>query len=311
MEGKNLVVVSFYDRRPISNLEQLLQSMCEFDAGAEYSLVIVVNRTTDEALKFDAAGLQPEVHYRHNIGMNIGAWDYGWRLRKDFDRVLFLQDDCYMVANNWLAAVESKLADSQLGLLGETFNNGWNLNWDALRIRLQNTPLPEHLIDGEVANRIDVYLHCLQNYGIDPGQSGLHLRSLCFAARMETLCAIDGFPIGHNYGECIAAEIGISKKVEALGLRLALIGDEEFAFIRHLEWNQDYPGGRFTKLPVVAKQIGRLKKENQQLRDKLQLQKRAIHDLQEKLAMPRWRQIAQRFTGNSADKRPLIDEGVG
>ena len=41
-------------------------------------------------------------------------------------------------------------------------------------------------------------------------------------------------------------EIAASKKVESIGLEVRQVTDEEFFYIRHLEYNQDHPGAPYT-----------------------------------------------------------------
>jgi hypothetical protein len=95
-------------------------------------------------------------------------------------------------------------------------------------------------------NRVDFYLEFLKANGLDPGVGGKHLRSVVWFLSAEVLKAIDGFLIGRNYGECIAAEIATSKKVQALGLNFVQANEnEEFFYIRHLEYNQDSPGSPY------------------------------------------------------------------
>jgi hypothetical protein len=83
--------------------------------------------------------------------------------------------------------------------------------------------------------------------GISPGKNGRHLRSLIWFMPRDVLVNIDGFIIGRNYGECIAAEIGTSKKVEALGMTVQQANEDEFSYIRHSEYNQDKPGMPYTQ----------------------------------------------------------------
>jgi hypothetical protein len=81
---------------------------------------------------------------------------------------------------------------------------------------------------------------------VDPGIEGKHLRSVVWFLSADTLKRIDGFLIGRNYGECIAAEIATSKKVESLGRDVVQVNEhEEFFYIRHLEYNQDCPGSPY------------------------------------------------------------------
>lgn len=243
---QTLVVISYYDRRPIDPLNNLLESMCEYDAGAEYSICVVVNRTTNKELKLSFKEKPLSILYRNNTGMNIGAWDHAWRSKQEFDSFLFLQDECYITKNNWLSEFKYKASQQSVGLVGESLNKNWDRSWKDLKKIQKDVRLREHELNGVNINRVDLYLQFLTDQNIQAGTTGRHLRSLIWFANKDVLDKIDGFPVGNNYGECIAAEIGVSKKVEAVGLQIAQVRDNPFYFIRHLEWNQNSPGSEFT-----------------------------------------------------------------
>ena len=242
---QTLVVISYYDRRPINPLNNLLESMREFDAGIEYSICVVVNRTTNKELKLSFNEKPLSILYRKNTGMNIGAWDHAWRSKPEFDSFLFLQDECYITKNNWLAEFKTKANERSVGLVGESMNKNWDHSWLELRKLQKDVKLREHEQNGVEINRVDLYQQFLADQNIPVGATGRHLRSLIWFATKETLESIDGFPIGKNYGECIAAEIGVSKKVEAAGLQIVQVRDNSFHFIRHIEWNQASTGSEF------------------------------------------------------------------
>ena len=245
MIDRTLVVISYYDRRPLHNLVELLGTLRQYSAGGEFDACIVVNRTKNETLSLPE--LSPIItHYRHNLGMNIGAWDYGWRVEPGYKNYLFLQDECYVIRDQWLAAYRAALDIPNVGMVGESSNLLWNRPWQDLRALFTGVVLPEHMINCREVNRVDFYLDFLKSNGVDPGGCGKHLRSVVWFFSADVLKAIDGFLIGRNYGECIAAEIATSKKVEALGLDFVQANDkEEFFYIRHLEYNQDSPGSPF------------------------------------------------------------------
>lgn len=240
---RHLVIVSYYDRRPIEPLHRLFASFGRHPAGLPFDLALVVNRTGDHPLDLPAHP-HARVLTRANHGMNIGAWDHGWRELPGYDGYLFLQDECYVVRDDWLAAFAGA-ATHGTGLVGESENAGWARPWDELRDTHAQANLPEHLLDGNAANRIDVYRDFMRRHGIDPGADGRHLRSLVWYMPAPVLKRIDGFPIGGNFGECIGAEIGVCRKVVAAGLSIAQVAPLPFHFIRHFEWNQDHPGGPY------------------------------------------------------------------
>jgi hypothetical protein len=183
---------------------------------------------------------------RENTGMNIGAWDHGWRAESGYEHYLFLQDDCQIVRAGWLAAyLERAAAEPSSGLLGESLNPAWNKSWDQLAKSRAGEVMPGHVLNGAPAERVAVYLDFMRRAGIDPGEGGYHLRALTWFARRNVLERIGGFPIGENYGECIAAEIAVSRSVIAAGLRVEQIAPAPFHFIQHADWAQAAPGGAY------------------------------------------------------------------
>jgi hypothetical protein len=263
------VVVSYYDRRPLEPLVHLLDSLEVHPAGAAYELTVVVNSTGLGPLPEAIAKRANAVAYRPNHGMNIGAWSHGLHQTGTGSATLFLQDECYAIVPGWASAVLASLARGGVGMVGESMNSNWTMPWEALRASVGRTSMPEHTIAGMPANRVDVYLDFMRRNGIDPGADGAHLRSLVWGFNRSVLDALGGFPCGTNYGECIGAEIGVSRAVIAMGQRLALIGSEPFSVFRHIEWNQDFAGGPFTHRPVLLEELRRLKSENAELRARL------------------------------------------
>lgn len=264
-----LVVISHYDRRPVEPLVELLDSMRRHDAGAGYRCVVMVNRTHDSTLPGSVTSRVDAHASRHNFGMNIGAWDGAWRHWSGHPAYLFLQDDCFIARAGWLRAVLDRLDDAGVGLVGESVNTAWAKPWPVLREAQGRDVLPEHTLDGRPANRVDVYLAEMQRHGIDPGPSGRHLRSLVWGVRADVLERLDGFPQGSDYGTCIAAEIGTSRAVESLGLRVEEIGPAPFHYIRHRDWNQDVPGGAWTHRPVQLVERDRLRQRVAALEERL------------------------------------------
>jgi hypothetical protein len=245
MIDKTLVVISYYDRRPIYNLLELTESLHQYPAGEEFDVCVIVNRTKNELISIPQLS-SAAIHYRHNLGMNIGAWDHGWRTCSGYKSYLFLQDECYVIRDHWLSAYSAVLKRPNVGMVGESLNMLWDKPWRELRKVFANIILPEHQIEAKCVNRVEFYLDFFKAHGVDPRVGGRHLRSVVWFFTGEVLKAIDGFLIGRNYGECIAAEIAASKKVEALGLEVVQANEqEEFFYIRHLEYNQDSPGSPY------------------------------------------------------------------
>lgn len=264
-----LLVISHYDRRPVDPLVELLDSIDAHPAGAPYQCVVMTNKTHASALPACVTSRVDAYATRANIGMNIGAWDAAWRRWDNRPAYLFMQDDCLVARDGWLQATLDALAKPGVGLVGESINVGWAKPWPALREAQGRDVLPEHTLDGKPANRVDVYLAAMRRYGIDPGATGRHLRSLVWGVRGDVLEQLDGFPIGSDYGTCIAAEIGTSRAVEALGLGLAQIGPTPFHYIRHRDWNQDAPGGAWTHRPAQLLERDRLRQTVASLEQRL------------------------------------------
>lgn len=245
MSASTCVIVSFYDRRPVAPLWQLISAMERHAAGRNYRIGLVINRTGDHPVALPATDRLLGVHERANVGMNIGAWEAGWRYFEGFSTYVFLQDDCYPIRSGWLNALACAAERVEVGLVGESINMAWDKPWDELRQMQAAVVMPEHLLNGMPANRVDAYLEFMQRNEIPPGPTGRHLRSLVWGARRVSLERFGGFPVGTNYGECIAAEIATTKKVEAIGLQAVQVSDQPFTFVRHREWNQDQAGGPF------------------------------------------------------------------
>jgi len=231
-----LVVISHYNARPADELVRLLDQARAVPAGWPFRVRIVVNLGTPRCLILPERHGGTEILYRGNTGYNIGAWDHGWRTGPGYRGYLFLQEECRLVREDWVGAFARRAAEPGVGLVGECLSPSWDATWGELACRFREETLPDHQLGGRPADRVSCYLDFLAREGIDPGPKGDHLQSLVLFARREALEAIDGFPVGRDYGEAIAAEIGISKKVQALGLDLCEVGPEPFFYVEHPQW---------------------------------------------------------------------------
>lgn len=231
-----LVVVSHYNARPPHLLVELLDSLTGHAAGCPFRTRVVVNLGETKRLVLPARYRDVDVLYRPNTGYNIGAWDHGWRVPPACGAYLFLQEECRVVRDDWLGAFVRRGAEPGLGLVGECLSPPWDAPWAELARRCEGERLPEHLIGGQPADRVPCYLDFFRRHDIPPGVKGDHLQSLILYARRAVLEAIRGFPVGTNYGEAVAAEIGISKKVQALGLGIGEVGPVPFTYVEHPQW---------------------------------------------------------------------------
>jgi len=238
-----LVVVSFFEPRPMAPLEGLVHALLHTPAGADFDIAVVVNRTTSGSLALSVPiGAVKAVVDRPNQGMNIGAWDHGWRQFQHYDGYLFLQDECELKSEGWLKPFVDAASAPGAGLIGESWNTGWDRPWDAMKIAVEGQCMPGHEIDGKAASRVDVYREFMSRQNVAMGQKAGHLRSLVWFAQRPTLVAMNGFLQGANFGECIAAEIAATKSVEALGLRAQQVDAQPFRIFGHREWRQGSDG---------------------------------------------------------------------
>ena len=195
---------------------------------------------------------------RLNVGMNLGAWDAGWRWHASRrDRLtsqdhcfLFLQDEVEIQRENWLLGFVERLGKvrQELGkasseprpiLLGETWNQRWDKPWDLLRRSALNQA-PSFGSETMGMGRVDFYLSCLKRWSINAQATGGHLRTLILFSDHQSLKAINGFHLGTNKQSCIASEIALSQSVLALGGEVAQVDQSEpFRFFWHREWRKD------------------------------------------------------------------------
>jgi hypothetical protein len=231
-----LTVVNHYDRRPKDSLESLLNQLRAYDL----QVLVVIN--SDEEKTSSTWRETSKLRYlrRPNAGMNIGAWSEGYARMPDFDYYLFLQDECIIEKDDFIEAYAEEFnKDKNLGMVGESINPKWLMDWESLRQSGLNVFSPEHEIGRVPTRRVDFYLHCLKTWGIDPGKTGRHLRSLIWFLPGCIMGRLKGFPEGKNKGECIAAEIGVSRRIEQMGYSLKQVGEAPFSYIYHTEWQRD------------------------------------------------------------------------
>ena len=229
-----IIVVSFYDKRDDDELNELLRLLQPYNE----QILVVVN--TDDLIFQPCVPSNIRSLPNANIGMNIGAWDRAFKEYPDQDVYIFLQDECFLKRDGFLNFIVNRFhSEPLLGMVGESLNYKWAMPWDQLRQSPLNSNAPEHLAHGNVVGRVDCYLQAMKNWGIDPGQTGIHLRSLIWAFRGKVLRELGGFPLGGNKGECIAAEIAVSRQVASLGYEFDQLVETPFFFFGHSEWRAD------------------------------------------------------------------------
>jgi hypothetical protein len=141
--------------------------------------------------------------------------------------------------DNFLEVYNSLLNQEDVGMVGESLNPKWNLNWTELLTSSLNYVDSDHLLNGIQISRVNFYLLMLEKWNINPGGNAAHLRSLVWAFKQDTIQKISGFPCGLSKGECIASEIAVSKKIEQIGLQIKQADQSPFKYIYHAEWNKN------------------------------------------------------------------------
>ncbi|NET03019.1 MAG: hypothetical protein F6K61_21225 [Sphaerospermopsis sp. SIO1G1] len=235
----NLIIISFWYERSISPLFNLLSQIRVIKSGDVFDVLIVCNADSNLdnfATLSELENLNVKYLIRENTGFNIGAWDYGWRNFPNYDYYLFLQDDCFIVRPLWLKAFVDKFYQSpQIGLLGESLN--WKCSWEELAQSSYNQIHRDHMLGGKPIKRIDLYRQFLMQNQIPEQETADHLQSIILFTSRSILEKIDGFIIGKNYGEAIASEIAISKKVQALGYQIQSVNPNScYHYIAHPQW---------------------------------------------------------------------------
>lgn len=230
---KILITISHYNKRS----KDYLISLISYLKSHKYELFIVIN---DDNCIFEKNGTFQKVNtlFRPNTGMNIGSWNASYLNNRDFDFYLFLQDECKILDDDFMKKYICELSKKNVGMTGESMNFKWNNRWKDIASTGLNYVVGYN-INKQPVYRVQFYLSLFHKWGINPGDNGLHLRSLIWGFKRETLEKIFPFPIGKTKEECIAAEIAVSKKVEQVGLKVTQINETPFKYISHLEWKLD------------------------------------------------------------------------
>ena len=230
-----LLVISHYNSRP----KNLLKKLIESTDTQKIDRLIVIN--DDHVKKNNLIKESANLFFltRPNIGMNIGGWNDAFFALSDYEFYVFIQDECLILDYNFIHFYKDLLNEKSIGMIGESMNPKWNQSWEALLNGPLNVIDNEHLENGLPMARVTFYLSMLKKWNINPSNNASHLRSLIWGFKNNVLHQINGFPLGSNKGQCIAAEIGVSKKIEAIDLQIKQVKKDPFSFIYHTEWNKN------------------------------------------------------------------------
>jgi len=249
------VVVSTWVGNPPDYLRRLCSSMRKQPAGVDYRLFLSANGL-DYEIPPDLKGLFHRVFIRENRGFNLGAWDHAWRHLPDHDFFLFLQDDCRVIRRRWLQAFLERFHQlPRCGLLGENLNRNWDREWSALLSSRSERSDRGCTSPSPVSRRARFYRETLERWRIPPGRTARHLTAVVHFTSRAVLEEVGGYDLADNYEEAIAAEIAISRKIEASGHAIAQVGARRHSRIAHREWPRE---GRISGL------LGRILKRSRE-----------------------------------------------
>ena len=238
----SLIVISHYNAWPTDQLVALLDQIAAIPAGVPFELCVVVNQATPDLLRLPERHAGTSVLHRENTGYNIGAWEHGRQRNPGYECYLFLQEECVILRAGWLRAFRQLAMRRDVGLVGESLH--WaGLGWNRLARKYRDHAFAEPVDGRSVPIPVGI-LAGLRRLGVAEGPTGAHLQSLVLCARREVLAAIGGFGLGLTYADATIGEVAISKKVEALGLKVREVGPGSFRYVLHPQWRERQGVGR-------------------------------------------------------------------
>jgi hypothetical protein len=239
------VVVSTWSGNPVSYLFALCRSMDRYPAGLPYDLVLSANGLEYRPPPALASRFRT-VFVRENVGYNLGAWDYAWRQLSNYDRFLFLQDECQVIRPGWLARFQQRFESvSNCALVGEYLPRFYDRPWSQLDDQGRMAVGTPNEVERITALR--GYRNQLALWGIPEGPTPRAVTSVVQFTSRAILELVDGYNIGQTKGEAIAAEIGFSRKIEARGFVLVQMGRYRHSVISHPQWPSNHPIARLKR----------------------------------------------------------------
>lgn len=236
------MIISYWVSTSPRFLRRLLAQISRTLQGKAIPVIIVCNGGDIQPFRLPPRSTPDNslLVMRENSGFNLGAWEFGWR-SVEARNYLFLQDDCFIKDRAWHLAFVSKFeAEPELGLLGERINPNWTKTWEELKRSGLNEVV--HRYDYEkqfpLVPNVDNYLDFMRSLNIPCGDRGTHLQSLVLFTSRHILLEVGGFPLPDNAskGRAVAAEIAISKRIEAKRYKIDTVGPRPFTYVGHREW---------------------------------------------------------------------------
>ena len=217
---KNLVIVSYYDARPIDTLIQLLDQIASHDAGAPFDLIVSVNSVSNTTPTLPDRHSNIKTLVRENRGFNVGAWQHAWKSAPQYPYFLFLQDECTIERDGWLEAFVKTAQSANTGFVGECMNHCGS--WEACEKLYPAT-----------------YKACLkiaEDHQISLGETADHLQTLAVGACATTLEKTGGFVEADDKVGAMAGEILSSVRATSMGLQNRQVAWRPFEYVGHPQW---------------------------------------------------------------------------
>jgi len=227
--SKSIFIISYFEGREKKYLKKLINQLMKIDC----QIGVVINDDKVKKIFFEKID---NIFYltRKNIGMNIGAWDAGYKYFDNYENYFFFQDECFIKNYSFFEHYLYFLSQKNAGIIGDSMNTKWSETWE----KMFSSPLNYSInINKQKIDRVSYYKKQIEDWDIPISETPIHLRSLNIALKKKILDKINGFNIGFFREQCVAAEIAISKKIESLNLQIAQSHQKPFYFIGHEEWN--------------------------------------------------------------------------
>jgi len=225
------IIISNYKKRGDKYLNNLLENLRDLPI----KLSVVIN---DDDANEENISISNNITYieRPNIGMNIGGWSASIKYSVETEFTIFLQDECFLKSDLFMETYYELLNKENVVMIGESINPKWSIQWENIYNSNLNYPIK---LNDTFVSRLDYYFYLFNKWGISPGFSGEHLRSLIWGFRTDFLHDLGQFPTGTSKEECIASEISVSKLVQQKGLKFCQSDIKHFKYFGHKEWSDD------------------------------------------------------------------------